>query len=493
MPRFDLPQQGTFMRLAGAVATYIDHFAPMWPFYWLKMAAVRDGDTWRLCHFTLAGRWSDVEPIQPLRDRGDALVIVNAPFAAAEARQMLATLAQDGTLALLPDVTAHAPTVPLSTTEYYWQEPVPFTPSELADVAEQVPWRYLRIADTQALGGDFERQARLARAVTPDLELRNMRSFEALLISRFSAAAQEMNHYTLDSFRYVIDLPLALDVERGLLDRKTGGLQLTVRSRRPIAPDAIQVTLGAHWSSDAQTQPVDVEVNADSGWSFVSATVPYDCGGVSVWAPPLEKWLPCDIAAPSATEQARWALHRLYTNAWTERIQAGEMRWLRDLKDIQKGARFEVALVNALTRLGIPVLFGGEIEREGQLGGPATPGVDLIALDLQFRRASVISLKAAARSPSAREIGQLLEGVHGLSEELPGWTVIGILACRASVSDLARFATRTDLRVWGREDLETINRADGPEAIQRLLWLPPGASAEERGRYFPGRASRFEH
>jgi hypothetical protein len=474
MPRFDLPQQGTFPQLADAVATYVDPFELMWPFFWLKMAAVRDGDTWRLRHFTMAGRWSAGEPIRPVHDRGDALVVISAPFAAAEARQMLATLAQDGALTLFPDVTAHAPTIPLSTSGYYWQEPVPFTPSEVVDVAEQAPWRYLRIAYTETLPNDYERQARLLRAVTPDLELRNMRSFEELLATRFSAGRRDTHQYALDSFRYVFDLPLALDIEHGLLDRKAGALRLTVRSRRPIMPDTIQVTLGAHWSSDAQAQPVDVEVDANSRWSFSGATVPYDCGGVSVWARVLDKWLPYDIAAPSVTEQARWALYRLYTNAWTERAQAGEMRWLRDLLDIQKGARFEVALVNALTRLGIPVLFGGEIEREGQLGGPATPGVDLIALDLKLRRATVISLKAAAHSPTEREIGKLLEGVNGLSAEAPGWNVIGVLACRAPASQLERFATRTDLRVWGREDLEMINRAEGPEAIRHLLWLAPG-------------------
>jgi hypothetical protein len=491
MPRFDLPRQGTFMQLAGAVATYSDPFEAMWPFYWLKMAAVRDGDVWSLCHFTLAGRWSDSEPIRPVRDRGDALVVISAPFAAAETRQMLVTLAQDGTLTLLPDVTAHAPTITLSTSMYYWQEPVPFTPSEATDVADPAPWSYLRIAHTETFPSDFERQARLMRAVTPDLERRNARSFEALLASRFSPGQREMNQYTLDSFRYVFDLPLALDIEPGLLDRKTGALRLTVRSRRPIAPDTIQVMLGKHWSSDAPAQHVDVEVDTHSGWSFVGATVPYDCGGVSVWAPVLDKWLPYDIAAPSVTEQARWALQRLYTNAWTERVQAGEMRWLRDLLDIQKGARFEVALVNALTRLGIPVLFGGEIEREGQLGGPATPGVDLIALDLQFRLATLISLKASTHSPTEREIGKLLEGVHGLSAELPGWNIIGVLACRAPASQIERFATRTDLRVWGREDLEKIDRAEGPEAIRNLLWLPPGWQVEESWRYFRGRVMPF--
>src|SRR5262249_51944930 len=154
----------------------------------------------------------------------------------------------------------HAPTMTLATSSYYWQEPIPFMVSEVADITEQALWRYLRIAYTQPLPTDTERQARLLRAGTPDLEQRNMPSFQALLASRFSTGQHEMHQYGLDLFRYVFDLPLALAVEHGPLDRQTGELQLTVRSRYPIAPDTIRVTLGAHWSSDAQAQTVDVEV-----------------------------------------------------------------------------------------------------------------------------------------------------------------------------------------------------------------------------------------
>jgi hypothetical protein len=119
--------------------------------------------------------------------------------------------------------------------------------------------------------------------------------------------------------------------------------------------------------------------------------------------------------------------------------------------------------------------------------------VDLIALDLQFRRATLISLKAATHSPTEKEVGKLLEGVNGLSAELPGWTIIGILACRAPASQLERFATRTDLRVWGREDLEKVNWAEGPEAIRNLLWLPPRWPVEESWRYFLGHDVPFGH
>jgi hypothetical protein len=492
MPRFACPERATFKQLVGAVQNYMAPFEPMWPFYWLKAAAVRDGKTWHLCHFSLVGRWSDVEPIRPMHDRGSALVIVNGRFTASDVRQLLGKLARNGKLTLLPGVVARAPTFPLFTTTSYWQEPTPFTPPEVTDVVEPAPWRYLRLADTQQwLANDLERQTRIFRAVTADLEQRNMRSFEVLLASRFSVGRQEVNQFGLGLFRYVFDLPLALNVERGSLDRKTSSLHLSLRSRSPIAPDGLKVTLGAHWSSDARPHPVEVEVDAPSGWSFVNTTVPYDCGGISMWAPGLDKWLPYVIDAPSAEEQARWAVQRLYTNAWTERVQAGEMRWMRDLVTTQRGARFEVALANALTRLGIPVLFGGEIERDGHIGGPATPGVDLVALDLRWRRASAISLKATVGRVSEREIQGLLEGVQGLADELPGWTVTGILACRAPRTHLGPFADRTDLRVWGREDLEAISSAEGSETIRHLLWLPPGMQAEDAWHYLQGQRPPF--
>jgi hypothetical protein len=194
MPRFELPAHGTFKQLVGAVHDYIAPFERMWPFYWLKAAAVRDGDTWHLCHFSLAGRWSDVEPIRSMHDPGSALVIVNARITASDVRQMLGTLAHDGTIMLLPGVVAQAPSITLANSGCYWQEPVPFTPSEIADVVEPAPWRYLRIADTQqGLANEWEKQARLLRAVTPDLEQRNMRSFEALLAYHFSVGRHEVN------------------------------------------------------------------------------------------------------------------------------------------------------------------------------------------------------------------------------------------------------------------------------------------------------------
>ena len=169
MPRFDLPQQGTFMQLAGAVATVYRSLRVD-----VALLLAQDGccARWRPMEplsFHSGRTLERCQPIRPVRDRGDALIVVSAPFAATETRQMLATLTQDGALTLFPDVTARAPTIPLSPGGYYWQEPVPFLPSEAADVAESAPWRYLRIAHTETFPNDFERQARLTRVVAPDL------------------------------------------------------------------------------------------------------------------------------------------------------------------------------------------------------------------------------------------------------------------------------------------------------------------------------------
>ena len=493
MPRFDLAENATFPQLVERIIECSRSFEQMWPYFWIKAVAVRDGATWHLYHFYLVGRWSDREPIRRRRDKveGGAVALVSHLVTASEAWGMLETLAQEGRVSLLPDVVAMAPHVPISNIGSYWKEPVPDIPASIADVIEQAPWRYLHIGYTQPwLMSDFDTQARLQRAIQPDLDRRNARSFQALLMSHFGSGQHQANQYSLEMFGYVFDLPLALDVEHGPLDRQTNRLQLTLRCRPPLAVDALQVTLGKHWSSDADPVPVEVEVQAAEGWSFAGVTVPYDCGGISIGAPVLDTWLPHEIVALSAEEQARWAVARLYTNAWTERVQAGEMRWMRDLVTAQKGARFEVALANALTRLGIPVLFGGEIERDGQIGGPATPGVDLVALDLQGRRASAISLKATVGNLSDQEVQGLLEGVNALSSELPGWTVIGILACRAPTTRLGRFAARTDLRVWGHEDLEAVSKAENAEAIYHLLWLPPWIPFSERWRYALGYPAR---
>lgn len=279
----------------------------------------------------------------------------------------------------------------------------------------------------------------------------------------------------------------------GPLDRHTGALRVTIRSRRPLAPDTLKVALGDHWSSDAAVLPVETEVESVDDWSIAGINVPYHCGGVTLHAPPLDTWLPHQVAAPSPLEQARSAVSRLYARAAHDATSTGTARWERALLHARKGAHFEVALANALARLGIPLLFGGQVEwdvlveRSGRLergeevGGPATPGVDLVALDPLERRATAISAKANNNSPSDDEIQALLDGVAALQGELIGWTVFGVLACRAPRTRLGRFLARDDMRVWGREDLESIAAAESAVASATYCGGRPGLRSRTGG------------
>src|SRR5258707_917478 len=179
MPRFDLAENATFPQLVERIIECSRSFEQMWPYFWIKAVAVRDGATWHLCHFYLVGRWSDGQPIRRKRDKveGGAVALVSHLVTASEAWGMLATLAQEGTVSLLPDVVAMAPHVPISNIGCYWKEPVRDIPAGIADVIEQAPWRYLHIGYTQPwLANDFETQARLQRAIQRDLDQRNARS-----------------------------------------------------------------------------------------------------------------------------------------------------------------------------------------------------------------------------------------------------------------------------------------------------------------------------
>lgn len=503
MSRSDLPANSTFQQLAARIADHIQPFNQMWPFYWMKAAAVRDGATWHLCFFSLVGRWSDAEPITPMRDQGDALVAVSQLLDAAQAKEILLSITAEGHISLVPEIVATIPAVTLSSNGYQWQEPVQFISEDANDVVEPTQWMYLYASGNSLQWlNDYQIEARIRSSIQPDLDKRNMRDLSWFLASRFARGHISVaNQFNLTQFNYTIALPLALLIERKQRDPKRASLDLTIQSRRPLHAANLKVTLGKHWASDAQPAQVAVEVNSDTGWSFANVLVPTASGGIAVTEPALTSWLSYEIPEPSPERQALDVAAFMYLKSAVEPLSAGAGRWHDDLTkaldskgaatdEAQKksGARFEVALSNALARLGIPVLFGGQIEREGHLSGPATPGIDLVAIDLKGRRATAISLKAKAGAPSDSEIHGLLDAVEGLRQTLPGWTTFGILACRARANLLGRVRTRDDVRIWSREVVEFISQADSAEAIKHCLWLPPWVKPEDSWAYFSGHA-----
>src|SRR5690349_17627806 len=143
MHRPHLPDNPTFLQYMGGVEEYAFPVREMWPSFWLKAAAVHDGEMWHLCYFALVGRWSETATVEPVQETRNALAAVSRSLDADEAWALLSALVSDGTIALAPSVIAHAPDVSVPTLGTdAWQA---LTPTSLgrtiSDVVEEAEWR----------------------------------------------------------------------------------------------------------------------------------------------------------------------------------------------------------------------------------------------------------------------------------------------------------------------------------------------------------------
>jgi hypothetical protein len=154
-------------------------------------------------------------------------------------------------------------------------------------------------------------------------------------------------------------------------------------------------------------------------------------------------------------------------------IEEGIHHWEQDLtKPVEgDGGKLEVALLNALTRLGIPTFFSGRSKQ----GGTEKYAYDLIALG-DLRRsptAILISCKSSFRQPNLGEIGKLCDAVEQVEQLLgSNWSVFGALAVLGNPS-LGIFTDQRDYRLWKKPHLQAILHAHNAESLDHMLWTPP--------------------
>lgn len=468
----------TFTEQMGILADYIRPFEHMWPFYWLKAAAVCDpqASMWRLCYLGLSGRWDDSKPIEEICDRGNAIIAISQLINANRGWEILTSLRRDGTVALLPDVLASG--LPgFSSSTPYWQETVGFQlPAAVEGVAEPASWRYLYFYEHDSWTKEkvawfidneeeteFASEERIRRASQPDLDKRNLRDFDSFTATRLGLGNRVSGpSCSIRDFIYTFDLPLALRIERGIPDRSADTLPLIIYCRRPLVLESLRVSTSNLWLPDSKAVPIDIEVSVEDGWSVGNCMVPYSCGKVWFDADILGKALPYEILIPTPEDQITEILGSMYH---ASSVDEGKQRW-RDRLLTSVGDDFEIALLNAIARFDIPVLFAGRL----QTGGTATPGYDLVALNYARRRVVLISVKGYTNNPSQEDCQKLLDAVDAVQEMLRGWYVSGILACHATNNKLGLAKMRNDLLIWSREDLETLLEADRRGTIDFLLW-----------------------
>jgi hypothetical protein len=489
----------TFVEQINALNIYISPFKQMWPFYWLKAAAVHDpkSSIWRLCYFSLVGRWGDSKPIHEFLDEGKAVIAINQLIDATRAWEILTSLQTDGTVTLSPNViTSAVPAFAIPT--FYWQESITFEmPKAVAEVAKPAIWKYLYVFERDTWtkekiewfvedkeDNEFASEERIRQALQSELNERGLHDFERFTSTRLGLGYGGFGPTcSIRDFFYNLDLPLAVRIERGIPDRSANFIPLTIYCRRPLMLESLKVTVGNIWLSNAEALPIKIEVSVEDGWSVGEVTVPYNCGRVWFKFTNLAKALPYDIPIPTPEDQVTEVLGDMYHSSSTN---DGKLKWRRHLLE-SDGADFEIALLNAIARFGIPVLFAGQLQDGRKTGGTATPGYDLMVLNHAKRRAILISAKGHSNNPSQEDCQKLLDAVAMIQEKLQGWYVTGIIACHATNHKLGLARKRTDLRVWSREDLEVLLQADKREAFDHLLWAPPGSQWLATGLGFMGR------
>src|SRR5258708_23236399 len=179
-------------------------------------------------------------------------------------------------------------------------------------------------------------------------------------------------------------------------------------------------------------------------------------------------------ARQQATNQLLSLLGHMYRQPNTEESGADIQTWISNLTqpNQQTGAKLEVALLNALARLGVPMLFGGDI----QCGGPATPTYDLVALDfgapMQTPTAVLISCKSTTNQPNRTDIALLSDASRKIHAFLPDWLVFGALV-NLGEPTADEFTYRQDVRIWKQSHLLALLQAKEYRFVAQFLWTPP--------------------
>ncbi len=226
------------------------------------------------------------------------------------------------------------------------------------------------------------------------------------------------------------------------------------------------------------------EESYGSTWQYMITRSINRIDGVTSIDEYLERRDNPDSKTVSSVDQSRTLLGYMYRKAGSEDVKTGTEIWTNDLTkpNEENGAKLEVALLNALTRLGVPVLFGGDIVKiapatgEKIHSGPQTPVFDLVALNygspMHGPTAVLISCKSSKNQPKHIDINLLADESVKVRQLLLGWQVFGALVTLGNpASD--DFQYRDDTRIWTQSDLQTILHARAHKYIAQFLWTPP--------------------
>src|SRR5690348_2374097 len=97
-----------------AFESYARPFRSMWPWFWLKAAALKLDEEWHLTMFLLSGQWDDTKSGAPVELPYETLALVSMRLDADAAWRLVESLVVDRTIAMADGIVATAPDGPAS-------------------------------------------------------------------------------------------------------------------------------------------------------------------------------------------------------------------------------------------------------------------------------------------------------------------------------------------------------------------------------------------
>lgn len=438
---------------------FLSQFEAVWPKWWLTGVCLRpdDEDSWKLLALEAFALFGTDAPEIPLEFRSDHIVIASR---ATDFSEISAIISQHQP----PMLCGISPCLPPPTqegnvTSSFLSEQLGTSrliPRERLCMCASVLWR----PNQQQT---YKRDEAWHEAVAAGYG-----AFEHLVADQLGVSSFDT------SPKIEIVAPLGLDCTFPNPEL------VRLKYRRPFFARDWQVLA----PSDGRLRPsaspapaADGEVSNDvgnDGWYTQTFTVPTDCQRVWLRHPLLGRRLLRWDAPYQHQAQARplesldYLVGAVYRTGDTDSLQAAADRWMQQLKSVED-TKQELALANALARLGYSVLFGGKQTQ--------CQDVDLVVLDHVRARALLIDAhtvhKGSGVNAVRKKVEELQTRVVELATYTTGWTIMGAVVSTISEEQVPSVPLPQHVHVLGVADIEKLGRLSRAAEAEALLWRHP--------------------
>jgi hypothetical protein len=463
------PTSGDARTFLASVLRHISPVQRMWPWFWLKLLAIRLDDQLVVAYLGCVGLCDADEQTAQKRSRvlsvrRDGVMMLSRPAPADQVLDWWKTWAQNNPVSW----DEHAISMNGAQAAFYTQHVVPsahVNNHRLTEVVEPFPYTWFHgsidyeLTDHAKTSADWARFDRAVRDIEP--------SGLGVLVQRNFGEAIRWPHGRVE---VLLPLPLSwsLDAE-DIVFRAHGQLpllqQLDVRS-----------SSDGRWSDDNQPATVDHTGRASlpRGWRRLWVRHPFLDSAIVLDAEDH------NLIAKGGT-QVLSAVYRVPS----EDLYTGIAHWRDKLRD-GDARQQELAIANGLARFGIPVLFGGT--------ALSTPGFDLAVLDVYRSPRHVLLVEVSTEQGPGlqKKANKLSEIVSSIETTLTSWTCRGVLVVSMSEERVAGLSLPSNVRAVTLQAMQELLDDDGlapervleglcPEPIETPVWIPNESFQPGRG------------